>query len=79
MVTYSMSSANCELVLGNTPFPSLSFYQILLFRLYLRKDKNHLIVHPQKSTFAKFKADFSSNFLNFLTLNVTVNPLLKLS
>ena len=26
MVTYSMSSANCALVLGNRPFPRLLFY-----------------------------------------------------
>ena len=65
MITYSMSSANYALVLGNRPFPNLLFYQILLFRLYLRKDVNNLVIHPQKSTFAKFKADFSCNLLNF--------------
>ena len=61
MVTYSMSSGNCALVLGNRPFSSLLFYQNLLFWLYLRKDVNNLVIHPQKSTFAKFKADFSCN------------------
>ena len=65
MVTYSMSSADYALVLGNRPFPSLLFCQILLFRMYLRKDENNLVIHPQKSKFAKFKADFSCNFLNF--------------
>ena len=64
MVTYSMSFANCALFLGNRPFPSLLLYQILLFRLYLRKDVNNLVIRPQKITFAKFKADFSCNFLN---------------
>ena len=65
MVTYSMSSANCALVLGNRLFLSLLFYQILLFWLYLRKDVNNLVIHPQKGTLAKFKADFSCIFLNF--------------
>ena len=65
MATYSMNSANCALVLGNRRFPRLLFYQILLFRLYLRKDVKNLVINPQKSTFAKFKADFSCNFLNF--------------
>ena len=79
MVTYSMSSSTYVIVLGNRPFPSLLFCQILLFRSYLRKGVNNLVIHPQNSTFAKFKADFSSNFFEFFTLNVTVNPLLKFS
>ena len=65
MVTYSMGPANYALVLGNRPFPTLLFDQIFLFRLHLRKDVNNLVLYPQKSTFAKFKADFSCNFLNF--------------
>ena len=64
LVTYCMSSAY-TLVLGNRPFPNLLFYQILLFRLYLRKYVNNLVFQPQKSTLAKFKADFSRNFTNF--------------
>ena len=65
MVTYSMDSANYALVFGNRPFPTLLFDQVSLFQLHLRKDVNNLVLHPQKSTFAKFKADFSCNFLNF--------------
>ena len=64
-VTYSMSSAHYALVLGNRPFPNLLFYQILFSRLYLRKYVNNLVIQPQKSTFGKFKADFSCNFTNF--------------
>ena len=37
----------------------------MLFRLYLRKYVNDLAIHFQKSTFAKFTADFSCNFTNF--------------
>ena len=48
MVTYSMSSENYALLLADRPFPSLLFYQSLLFRLYFRKDVNNLAVHPQK-------------------------------
>ena len=65
IVTYSMSSANYGLVLSDRPFPNLLFYQILLFCLHLRKYVNDLVIHPQKSTFAKFTADFSCNFTNF--------------
>ena len=65
IVTYSMISADYALVLGNRVFPSLLFYQILLFRLYLRRYVNNLVIHPQECTFAKFKADFSCNFTNF--------------
>ena len=61
LVTYSMSSAYA-LVLVNRPFPNLLFYRILLFHLYLRKFVNNLVIHLQKSTLAKFKAD---NFINF--------------
>ena len=60
-----MSSAYYTLVLGDRPFPNLLFYQILLFRLYLRKYVNNLVIHFQKSTFAKFTADLSSNFTIF--------------
>ena len=55
IVTYSMSSAYYALILGNKPFSNLLFYQILLFRLCLRKYVNNLVIHPQKCTFAKFK------------------------
>ena len=37
IVTYSMSSANYALVLGNRAFSNLLFHETLLFRLYLRK------------------------------------------
>ena len=30
------------------PLPNLIFFQILLFRLYLRKSVNSLIVYPQE-------------------------------
>ena len=63
-ITYSMSSAYYALVLGSRPFPNL-FYQILFSRLYLRKYVNDLVIHPQKSTFVKFKTDFSCKFTNF--------------
>ena len=56
-------------------FLNLSFYQILLFRLHLTEYVNYLFIHPQKSTFSKFKADFSCN----LALNITIKPVLKLS
>ena len=46
MVTYSMSSENYALLLADRPFPSLLFYQSLLFRLYFRI--NNLAVDPQK-------------------------------
>ena len=36
------------LVLGDRPFPNLLFYEILLFRLYLGKYVNNLVIHPQK-------------------------------
>ena len=65
IVTYSMSSANYGLVLSDRPFPNLLFYQILLFCLHFRKYVNDLVIHPQKSTFAKFTSDFSCNFTNF--------------
>ena len=65
IVTYSMSSAYYSLVLGDRPFPNLLFYQVYLFRLYLRKYVNNLVSHPQKSTFAKFTANFSCNFKRF--------------
>ena len=60
-----MISASYALALGNRPFPNLLVHQILLFRLYLRKYLNNLVIHRQKCTFAKFKADFSCNFTNF--------------
>ena len=56
----------------------MDLHQILLFHLYLRKYVNNLGIHPQKYTFEKFKADFSYIFNEFLTLNLTVKPLLKL-
>ena len=65
IVTYSMISADYALVLGNRAFPNLLFHQILLFRLYLRKYVNNLVIHRQKCTFAKFKSDLSCNFTNF--------------
>ena len=65
IVTYSMISAYYALVFGNRPFPNLLFYQILLFHLYLRKQVNDLVIHPQKCTSAKFKADFACNFTYF--------------
>ena len=74
-----MSSAYYALVLGDRPFSNLLFYQILSFRLHLRKFANNLVIHPEKSMFVKFTADFYCNFTNFLTLNVTVKPLFKLS
>ena len=55
IVTYSMISAYYALVLGSGPFPNLLFHQILLFRLYLRKYVNDVVIQPQKYTFAKFK------------------------
>ena len=57
-VTYSMSSAYYALVLDDKPFPNLLFYQILLFRLYLRKYINNLVIHFQKSTFANLQLIF---------------------
>ena len=48
IVTYSMSSAYDALVLGDRPFPTLLFYQILLFCLYLRKYVDNLVIHPKK-------------------------------
>ena len=60
-----MSSAYYSLVLGDSPFPNLLFHQILLFRLYLRKYVNNLIIHFQNSTFAKFTVDFSCSFTIF--------------
>ena len=36
------------LVLGDRPFPNLLFYEILLFRLYLGKYVNNLVIHSQK-------------------------------
>ena len=67
IVIYSIISAYYALVLGNRPFPNLLFNQILLFPLYLRKCVNNLAICPQKSTFAKFKADFLA-ILNALSL-----------
>ena len=40
-----MKSAYYALVLGDSPFSNLSFYQMLLFRLYLRKSINNLVIH----------------------------------
>ena len=37
----------------------------LLFHLHLIKYVNNPVIYPQKSTFAKFKADVSCNFTNF--------------
>ena len=51
-------------VIDDRPFPNLVFYQILLFRLYLRKHVNNLVIHPHKSTFGKCAAAFSCNFTN---------------
>ena len=68
IVTHSMSSAYYVLVLRNVTFPNLLFYQIFLFRLYLRKYVNNLVIHPQKNMFAKFKANFSCNLTNFWPL-----------
>ena len=66
IVTYNIISAYyAVLVLDNRPFPNLLFYHILLFPLYLRKYINNFAIHPQKSMFAKFKADLSCNFTNF--------------
>ena len=48
IATYSMSSAYYALLLGDRPFPNLSFCQILLFSLYLRKYANNLVIHPPK-------------------------------
>ena len=69
------SSVYYALVLGNRSFLNLLFYQILLFRLHLTEYVNYLFIHPQKSTFSKFKTDFSYN----LALNITIKPVLKLS
>ena len=76
MVTYSMSSAYYALVLGHSAIPEFIFYQILLFRLYLRKFVSNLVIHPQKNMFAKFTAAFSCNY-ELLTLNVTGKPRLS--
>ena len=65
IVTYGMSSAYCALVLGDRYFPDILFCQVLLFCFYLRKYVNNLVIHRQKSTFAKFTAGFSCNFKNF--------------
>ena len=48
VVTYSMSSAFYALFFGDRPFPNLLIYQIFLFRLYLRKYVNNLVIHLQK-------------------------------
>ena len=64
VVTYSMSSEYFALVLGDRSFSNLLFYQILLFRLYLKKYVNNLVIHTQKGMFAKFTAAFSCNFTN---------------
>ena len=69
------SSVYYALVFGNRSFLNILFCQILLFRLHLTEYVNYLFIHRQKSTFSKFKADFSCN----LTLNITIKPLLKLS
>ena len=55
IVTYSMISAYYAPILGKRHFPNLLFHQILLFRLYLRKYVNDVVIQPQKYTFAKFK------------------------
>ena len=65
IVTYSMSCAYYAQVLGDRSFLNLLFYQILLFRLFLRKYVNNLVIHTQKGMFAKFTAAFSCNFTNF--------------
>ena len=65
IVTYNVISAYYALLLDNRPFPNLIFHQILLIRLYLRKYVNNLVIQPQNSTCAIFKADFSCNFINF--------------
>ena len=65
IITYSMSSAYHLLVLGNYRSVDFIIYQILLFRLHLRKYINDLVLYPQNRTFGKFKADFSCNFTNF--------------
>ena len=70
-----MSSVYYALVLGHRSFLNLLFYQILLFRLHLTEYVNYFVIHFQKSTFLKIKADFSCN----LALNITIKPLLKLS
>ena len=36
------------LVLDYRPLPNLLFYEILLFRLYLGKYVNNLVIQPQK-------------------------------
>ena len=45
-----MSSAYYALVPSDRPFPHLLFYQILLYRLHLRKYVKDFVIHPQKST-----------------------------
>ena len=50
------SSVYYALVLGNRSFLNLLIYQILLFRQRLTEYVNCLFIHPQKSTFSKFKA-----------------------
>ena len=51
-----MSSVYYALVLRNKPFPNLLFYQILLYHPYLTTHVNNLVIHPQKSTLATFRA-----------------------
>ena len=75
VVTCSVSSVYYTLVHGNGSFLNLLFDQILSFRLHLTEYVNYLVIHSQKSTFSKIKADFSCN----LALNITIKPLLKLS
>ena len=55
-------------------FPNIhNFFQYVLHNIkYLL-----VISHSGGYTFAKFKAHFSCNFNKFLTLNLTVKPLLK--
>ena len=69
------SSVYYALVLGNKSFLNLLFYQILLFCLHLTEYVNYLFIQPHKSTFSKFKVDFSCN----LALNITIKPVLKLT
>ena len=77
LATYSISFAYCALFLAKIPFANCLFHQILLFRLYFKKNK-WFGYSPSNSTFTKFKAYFSCNLTN-LTINLTFKPMFKLS
>ena len=55
----SIDYHNLYLLIYNRLFPNLAFCQVLLFRLYLRKFANSLVIYPQKKIKLQILSKFS--------------------